>query len=228
MKLLAWCLPLVLVSAGAMAAERVYTPEGWYQLEDEGPAADSADDDAVAVIIVHEPATPRQVQGVPQPPPPRQQQPSPQAPAPQPAPPPPDAPSLQDEIARFMTPDCQAVRGRYLERVMELHGLDIGLLDPRDLAALTYQRSPLTGGNLCFGSIGCLPAPALAPLYGLPPIPPGALSYDLELKSLFRKLLDCLNQEQGGARTAAPLPPEPQPQRARPPANQAQPRPNSL
>ncbi|HCF59412.1 MAG TPA: hypothetical protein DFS52_15645 [Myxococcales bacterium] len=233
MKSLAWSLVLALFAASAEAAERVYTPEGWYQLEDEGEPA-GADTEPLAVIIVHEGenVTLLQQQLPPDQPP---QPPPPAPPQPQPAPPEPQqGDSLQAEIERFRQPDCDYVRGRYLQRVMELHGLNLAL-DPKALAALTYTLPPMAGGNICFGQVGCLPAPALAPLYGLPPVPPGALSYDLELKTLFTKLLTCLQQQQRAGGQPSPGPqqlgqqaqPQPQPQQQRPSA-QPQSMPNSL
>ncbi|MGI5865113.1 MAG: hypothetical protein ACOX6T_24085 [Myxococcales bacterium] len=230
MKSLAWSLVLALFAASAMAAERVYTPEGWYQIEDEGEG-EPADADSLAVVIVHEGdhVTLLQQQLPPDQPPP------PVPPQQQPAPPEPQqGDSLQAEIERFRQPDCEYVRGRYLQRVMELHGLDTAAIDPRVLAALTFALPPMTSGNICFGQVGCLPMPALAPLYGLPPVPPGALSYDLELKTLFGKLLTCMQQQRGGQQPGqGPQPPPPaqpqqQPSRQQRPRAQSQSMPNSL
>jgi hypothetical protein len=205
MKALAVMALSVLLGASASAAERIYTPEGWYQIEDgEGPAPDS---DQMAFLIV-EGGDSVQIAQLDQP------QAAPQAPAPSPEP----APALDEEIARFRQLDCQRVRGLYLRRILELHGLDVGLIDPEALAALTWKRPEQRGSGPCFGGVGCLPSPALAPLYGEPPVPPGELSYDFTLKQLFAQLMECTQQERASARQAQPpAPPQQCPQTPQPP-----------
>jgi len=83
------------------------------------------------------------------------------------------------------------VRGRYLGRILELYGVNTFSLQQRDLAAWTYQP-PVQGG---WGWDAWIVEPALKPLYGLPPVPPGLLSTDFELKVLAQKLLECQQRE---------------------------------
>ena len=153
----------------ASAPERVVMPEGWYQLED---GYGEAEDCEVMVIVAEdeEPA---------------------ESPQPQPQPQAPQTLTLDEEIARFRQPDCELVRGRYLARLLELHGVEAFSLDPRSLAALTHTRPPPEVA--AYGFNGTLGDPALAPLYGEPPIPPGPLSYDQQLQTLARELLTCQN-----------------------------------
>ena len=148
----------------------------------------------------------------------RTQQPAPGAPqvSPQPQPPPPPAApdTLAEEIAEFRKVDCERVRGLYLRRLLELHGLDVGQISPESLAALTHQRPQSSLSGSCLG-LGCLPpTPGLAPLYGEPPIPPGPLTYDLELKGLFADLLECQRQGREAATAPPAPPPAPEPTQA--------------
>ncbi|MBI5544133.1 MAG: hypothetical protein HY901_09610 [Deltaproteobacteria bacterium] len=160
-------LTLVAMLGVGGAQERVYVPEGWYQLED---GYGETEDGMALVIILDEPSA-----GVVEA----------QYPPALPTQPPID---LSEEVARFQQRDCEEVRGRYLERILELHGVDTFSLDPRALAAWTHQRPPPSCGYFLNGSLG---DPALAPLWGEPPVPPGPLSFDLELQTLARDLLYC-------------------------------------
>ncbi len=161
-----------LTAGGALEGGRVQTVEGWYQLEEGyGEAADSE-----AVIVAD--ADPPMVA---------------QAPAPggegaqaRPAPPAAEPPQT------LLLDDCDDVRGRYLQRVLELKGVSIFGLEPRLLAAWTRHRPLAASGSPLAGLYG-LPDPALAPLYGDPPTPPGALSYDFTLQNLAQELLRCDN-----------------------------------
>lgn len=166
---------VAVLAGGAAPSQRIYVPEGWYQVEDGEGEAEGGE---VAIVIVHdEPAL-------------AQAQPPPVQPAPALPPPPPPAADLSEEIARFNQIDCELVRGRYLERVLELHGVDTFALDARLLAAWTRVRPPPGGGGL-FGYNGVFGDPALALLWGEPPVPPGSLSFDFTLQNLARDLLRC-------------------------------------
>ena len=162
---LAWVLAVVVSGTGGPA--RVVVPEGWYQLEE---GSGETDDSEIAIVVLED------AQAVPA-----------QAQEALPESPPGGSPSA--EIARFLTPDCELVRGRYLQRLLELHGVSVFGLDLRALAAWTHTRPPPEVAANGFN--GTLADPAMAPLYGEPPIPAGPLSYDLELQTLARALLTC-------------------------------------
>ncbi|HEY3450049.1 MAG TPA: hypothetical protein VGK67_27095 [Myxococcales bacterium] len=164
---IAWVVAGIL--SGTVGSGRVVLPEGWYQVED---GYGETEDSEILVIVEETQATP------------------PQQPPQEPQIGPADA-SLGDEIALFRQPDCELVRGRYLQRLLELHGVNAFALDPRALAAWTHTRPPPEVA--AYGFNGTLGDPAMAPLYGEPPIPPGALAYDLELQTLARDLLTCQN-----------------------------------
>ena len=172
---------VAMMGAGAPAPERIYTPEGWYQVEDgEGEAPD---EEVYLVVTDDDVAESGPDEG-----------------APKPAVAPEATPELrtsapQAETARMLTPDCSEVRGRYLLRVLELHGVDAFALDASLLEAWTRRRPLPSQGYLFGGSLG---DPALAALYGEPPVLPGALSFDLALQGLAHDLLVC----EGGAAPA--------------------------
>lgn len=187
---MAAALAMAVAVAGEVGpAGRVQTEEGWYQVE-EGYGETS--DSEVAIVVEEEPESPAQP-GEP--------------PAGQADPPKPASPgNLQQEIEDFFRVDCHAVRGRYLERLLELHGVNAFVLDRDRLAAWTYQRPvSMAVGPYGFGT--AMNDPALAPLYGEPPIPPGALSYDLTLQTYARQLLECQQPPPGPPPGTAPAPP---------------------
>lgn len=149
------------------APQRVEVQEGWYRVEEgygETPDAE------IALVLAEDDSAALEAEEPP--------------PGPEASP----APGPDDEIAHFLRVDCEAVRGRYLARLLTLHGVDTSALDVRALAAWTRRRPPPESGWLYHGTLG---DPALAPLYGEPPIPAGPLSFDLELQSLARDLLSC-------------------------------------
>ncbi len=150
---------LCLAGGGAGVSQRVDTPEGWYQVE-----GLSGEPEVAFVIAALEPEAPEG-----------------DAPAP---------PSEQRlEIERMLAVDCVEARGRYLERVLQLHGLNAFSLEPRALEAWTHRRPPPQVAP--FGFSAALGDPALAILYGEPPVPPGSLSSDFTLQSLARDILQC-------------------------------------
>lgn len=159
---------LAMLSGGATGPGRVYLQEGWYQLE-EG-FGESPDGEIEIAGMTQE-----DIQGLVEP----QATPAP----------PVSAPDLREEIARFNALDCDEVRGRYVERILELHGVTTFVLDPKALAAWTRQR-PSSPYQWPFFN-GASAEPALAPLWGEPPFPPGPLSFDLTLQELARDLLNC-------------------------------------
>lgn len=165
---------LCLAIGGAGVAQRVYTPEGWYQLEA------SSDEPELAVVIAEsEPGT---------------------APRDDLEPPPPPSAERQ-EIERMLQVDCIEARGRYLERVLELHGVSAFGLEPRALEVWTHRRPP--PGIAPFSFSTALGDPALAILYGEPPVPAGSLSFDFALQNLAREILKC---DSAGLPPGAPLP----------------------
>jgi len=200
-------LVLAGILSGTGGPARVVLPEGWYQIE-EG-YGETEDAEILVIVTADEQQAvqpgPDQVIDVPEvppeqdlrtPPPPEQQaQPPRELRPPAPKVPeevcPPEGCGADDEIARFRKVDCELVRGRYLKRLLELHGVNAFGLDARALAAWTYVRPPPQVA--AFGFNGTLGDPAMAPLYGEPPIPPGSLSFDLELQALARDLLTCQN-----------------------------------
>jgi hypothetical protein len=157
------------LSGGATHPQRVYVPEGWYQLE-EGEGENDAEEIAVVVVDDGPEAAVEAAASAPG---------APGAPEPQ---------DLAAEVARFQQPDCEHVRGSYLSRILELHGVDAFALDTAALSAWTRQPPPPGWGWLYNGTFG---DPALAPLWGAPPTPPGALSFDFELQLRARDLLRC-------------------------------------
>ena len=159
-----------LASGGAAPAQRVYTPEGWFEV-----GAGSNEPELAVVVVENLPSAESVV--VPQP-----------APAPRPAPPAAGPPS-REEIERFLRVDCVEVRGRYLQRVLELHGLNIFVLEPRLLEVWTHRRPPTEVGPFSFSE--GLGDPALSVLYGEPPVPAGSLSSDFTLQSLALSILEC-------------------------------------
>ncbi len=192
---------IALGAAPAVAGEIVQTDEGWYRVEDgNGEAPDSA-----IILVQVEDAPPRQRPpgmppppvGPPAPPPPpgeadprRPMQPQEQQPAPE------EPMTLAEEIAEFQRPDCEAVRGQYVQRVLELHGVDdFSHIPPEQLAVLGRVPPPMMGMGVLGFPTSSIGDPALAPLYGMIPVPPGALSYDFTLKNLARDLIRCMNME---------------------------------
>ena len=167
---IAWLAAGLLAGASA-GAERVTVPEGWYQVED---GYGETDDSEVSIVVL-----PDEAEAEDEEPDGRQAVPSAAV----------EAPPLSEEVARFRQPDCELARGRYLERLLELHGVYGFVLDPRALAAWTHTRPP--PDVAAYGFNGTLGDPAMAPLYGEPPVPPGPLSFDLELQTLARELLVC-------------------------------------
>jgi hypothetical protein len=176
------------VAGGATPAGPIQTEDGWYQLEE---GYGETPDSEVAIVVAEDPAPAGQPE---------------EPPADQAAPVPPKPPGgLQQEIEDFFRIDCHAVRGRYLERLLELHGMNAFVLDRDLLAAWTYQRpASVAAGPYGYGAAWS--DPALAPLYGEPPIPPGALSYDLTLQTYARQLLEC-QQPPPGPPVAPPVAP---------------------
>jgi hypothetical protein len=159
------------VGGGALSGERVTTPEGWYQVEDGyGETSDSE----VAVVAENTPSSSAQP---PSSAPPAEERPAPANPQP-PA----------DEIVI----DCEEIRGRYLQRVLELHGVPLFGQEPKLLAAWTHRRpGTVAQGPWALGA--ALADPALAPLYGEPPVPSSALGWDFTLQNLALELLRCDN-----------------------------------
>ena len=166
-----------LVGGGAMA--RVETADGWYQLEEGfGESGES-----VAVVVAEGGTLAFSTSA-------GESSPAPKGTV---------QPGLsQEELARWRRLDCEEVRGRYLQRVLEIHGVNVFALEPRLLAAWTHQRPH----SWMATGISVWSEPALAPLYGEPPIPAGALSYDFTLQNLAQDLLRCDNG------LAGPQPPE--------------------
>lgn len=197
-KMLGAVVALALGAGPALAGEKVETDEGWYRVEDgNGEAPDSA-----VILVQVQDAMPRPTPGTPPPrrqdaPPPPVDEADPRRPAfPQEQPGATEPMTLAEEIAEFQRPDCAAVRGQYLQRVLELHGIDdFSHIPPRQLAVLTRVPPPMHGHGLLGFPTSAIGDPALAPLYGLPPIPPGALGHDFTLKNLARDLIRCLNME---------------------------------
>jgi hypothetical protein len=164
------------VSASPAVPVRVETPEGWYQIEAE---SGEAEDSEIAITWTIEEPSSIAAGGEPEPVAPLSESEQPVASA---------APSVT-ALPRI---DCEEARGRYLERVLELYGVDTFSLNPRALAAWTHAW-PQAGGAYDFPGLaaGILADPALAPLYGAPPVPPGFLSFDFVLQGLAKDLLAC-------------------------------------
>lgn len=166
---------LLLASAPA-AAERVITPEGWYEIEE---GFGESKDAEVAIVVAQE--APETDQAAPM----AEEEPAPPSSAPSPVP----------EVAAAQRINCAQVRGLYLRRVMELHGITtLELIDPELLSVLTRERPP-TGYS--FFNLGPgLGDPALSLLYGEPPVPPGALGFDFKLQQLAPQVIECLAAQQ--------------------------------
>lgn len=173
---------LLLASAPA-AAERITTPEGWYEIE-EG-FGESKDGEVAIVVSQEAPETDRAAEKAQE----------------EPAPPPPSVgPSPVEEVAAAQRINCDQVRGLYLRRVMELHGMTtLELIDPELLSVLTRERPPTGYG---FFNLGGLGDPALSLLYGEPPVPPGALGFDFKLQQLAPQVIQCLAQQRQGSAAA--------------------------
>ncbi len=164
---------LALASGGAAPEQRVYTPEGWFEV------GSVSEEPELAVVVVENlpPAEPVAAKAAPAP-----------APAPRPAPPVVEL-TPREEVERFLRVDCIEVRGRYLQRVLELHGLNAFALEPRLLEAWTHRRpAPAVGLYTLSAALG---DPALSILYGEPPVPAGSLSFDFTLQGLARSILEC-------------------------------------
>ncbi len=175
-------------SAVALAGERHFIKEGWYRFEEGYGEPGPGEAPSSGVIIEQddddgESAPPAQPEGsdarIELPPPPL------------------GADEDAEERERAARPgglDCDYVRGSFLARVLELRGVQRFWNDPRELAPLA---SGPKGGVLCDGAkqpcaLSWLSAePALALLNGEVPVPPGALSFDFELRSLAPEVLRC-------------------------------------
>lgn len=158
------------VALAQRGAATVVVPEGTYRIEPEGEG--SGEEPFVTIIVHDEPTAPAEVD-VPG---------TPETEL---------APSSED-LEAALTPDCEEARGRYLERMLELHGASLPAgLRPRDLAALTHGQMPAAAMPFPGWPPGLWADPALAPLHGAPPIPPGALAYDFTLRNLAVDLVRC-------------------------------------
>ena len=74
--------------------------------------------------------------------------------------------TIAEEIAELQRPDCDAVRGQYLQRVLELHGVDdFSHIPPEQLAALTRVPPPVMGLGVLGFPLSVTGDPALALLY---------------------------------------------------------------
>ena len=190
--------------------EKVQVAEGWYRVEPEG-----SHEEPLAVILVpddeRKPAAKEsRVQLV-------QSAPPANTPPATPSTPPPAVPPREirpltprEEVELFQRPDCEEVRGKYLERLLELHGLSAGQLPTRsrDLAVWTRNRrgdGPPTYAQIPWPLLG---DPALAPLYAIPPLPPGAIAWDFTLRNLAGDLLKCEQMDQPQPPTKYPRPQE--------------------
>jgi hypothetical protein len=151
-------------------ATTVVVPEGTYRIEPEGAGGE---EEPFVMIIVHdEPTAPAEVE-------------DPGTPETEFAP-------SSEALEAALVPDCEEARGRYLERLLELHGTSLPAgVRPRDLAALTHGPLPAAAMPYPGWPPGLWADPALAPLYGAPPIPPGALAYDFTLRNLAVDLVRC-------------------------------------